>query len=172
MNTRFSRWSALAVALLDARLARIKFWVSSRLIICRTCLSAASISLWIDLIEHYVTRFAEPLRTEDRLRSVWDAVQKNLARNWTVASLAKEAKTSGEHLRRLCQRSLGRSPMRQLTYLRVQYAAHRLATTDEKIEMIARDVGYQNPFAFSNTFKRMTGFRPSRYQMHRSAKTK
>ena len=134
--------------------------------------NTASVSLWIDLIEHYVTRFAEPLRTEERLRSVWDAVQKDLSKEWTVTSLAKQAKTSGEHLRRLCQRSLGRSPMQQLTYLRMQYAAHRLATTDETIEVIARDVGYQNPFAFSNTFKRMTGFRPSRYQMHRSAKNK
>jgi AraC-like DNA-binding protein len=134
--------------------------------------NTASVSLWIDLIEHYVTRFAEPLRTEDRLRSVWDAVQKDLARDWTVASLAKIAKTSGEHLRRLCQRSLGRSPMQQLTYLRMQYAAHRLATSDETIETIARDIGYQNPFAFSNTFKRMTGFRPSRYQLQHYAKAK
>ena len=134
--------------------------------------NTASVSLWIDLIEHYVTRFAEPLRTEDRLRSVWDAVQKDLARDWSVASLAKIAKTSGEHLRRLCQRSLGRSPMQQLTYLRMQYAAHRLATSDETIEVIARDIGYQNPFAFSNTFKRMTGFRPSRYQLQHYAKAK
>lgn len=134
--------------------------------------NTASVSLWIDLIEHYVTRFAEPLRTEDRLRSVWDVVQKDLSRGWTIASLAEQANTSGEHLRRLCQRSLGRSPMQQLTYLRMQYAAHRLATTDETIEVIAHDVGYQNPFAFSNTFKRMTGFRPSRYQMHRPAKAK
>lgn len=126
-----------------------------------------SITLWIDLIEHYVTRFAEPLQREDRLRAVWDAVQADLARPWTVESLAALARISGEHLRRLCQRSLGRSPMQQLTYLRVQHAAHRLATTEEKVEAIALQVGYQNPFAFSNTFKRMTGFRPSRFQMHK-----
>jgi AraC-like DNA-binding protein len=129
--------------------------------------NTGSATLWIDLIEHYITRFAEPLQREDRLRAVWDAVQADLAHAWTAESLADLAKISGEHLRRLCQRSLGRSPMQQLTYLRMQYAAHRLATTHEKIEDIALRVGYQNPFAFSNTFKRMTGFRPSRYQMHK-----
>ena len=36
--------------------------------------------------------------------------------------------------------------------------------TGEKIEDIAQQVGYQNPFAFSNTFKRMTGFRPSQFR--------
>jgi AraC-like DNA-binding protein len=129
--------------------------------------NTGSATLWIYLIEHYITRFAEPLQREDRLRAVWDAVQADLAHAWTAESLADLAKISGEHLRRLCQRSLGRSPMQQLTYLRMQYAAHRLATTHEKIEDIALRVGYQNPFAFSNTFKRMTGFRPSRYQMHK-----
>jgi AraC-like DNA-binding protein len=129
-----------------------------------------SATLWIDLIDHYIARFAEPLQKEDRLRAIWNAVQADLAHPWTVESLAGLAKISGEHLRRLCQRSLGRSPMQQLTYLRIQYAAHRLATTEEKVEDVAHCVGYQNPFAFSNTFKRMTGFRPSHFQMHRARK--
>lgn len=128
---------------------------------------SSSATLWIDLIEHYISRFAEPLHREDRLRVVWEAVQADLAHPWTVAALAKLARMSGEHLRRLCQSSLGRSPMQQLTYLRIQHAAHRLATSQATIESIAHQVGYQNPFAFSNTFKRMTGFRPSRFQMHK-----
>lgn len=129
--------------------------------------NAGAATLWIDLIEHYIMRFAEPLQQEVRLRAVWDAVQADLAQPWTVKMLADLANISGEHLRRLCQRSLGRSPMRQLTYLRIQHAAHRLATTEEKVEEIAHRVGYQNPFAFSNRFRRMTGFRPSRFQMHK-----
>ncbi|RZA11588.1 MAG: helix-turn-helix domain-containing protein, partial [Lysobacteraceae bacterium] len=45
------------------------------------------------------------------------------------------------------------------------HAAHLLATSSEKIEAIAHAVGYVNPFAFSNTFKRLTGFRPSDYRL-------
>jgi AraC-like DNA-binding protein len=132
--------------------------------------NTGSVMLWIDLIEHYISRFAEPLQREDRLRAVWDAVQGDLAYPWTVSSLADLANMSGEHLRRLCQSGLGRSPMQQLTYLRIQYAAHRLATSQVTVEEIGHQVGYQNPFAFSNTFKRMTGFRPSRFQMHKPSK--
>ncbi len=130
---------------------------------------SGSAMLWIDLIEHYVTRFAEPLQREDRLRSVWEAVQGDLSRPWTLADLAGLANISGEHLRRLCQAGLGRSPMQQLTYLRIQHAAHELATGQAKIEDIALRVGYLNPFAFSNTFKRMTGFRPSHFRSRRQA---
>jgi len=128
-----------------------------------------SAMLWIDLIEHYITRFAEPLQREDRLRSVWERVQRELDRPWTAGDLAGLANISGEHLRRLCQASLGRSPMQQLTYLRIQHAAHQLATTQAKIEEIALGVGYNNPFAFSNTFKRMTGFRPSHFRTRRQS---
>ncbi len=130
---------------------------------------SASIMLWIDLIEHYVTRFAAPLQREDRLRPVWDIVQRDLRRPWTAGQLAKLASISGEHMRRLCQASAGRSPMQQLTYLRIQYAAHQLATTQARIEDIALRVGYHNPFAFSNTFKRMTGFRPSQFRRRRQS---
>jgi AraC-like DNA-binding protein len=130
---------------------------------------SGSAMLWIDLIEHYISRFAEPLQREGRLGAMWKEVQANLARPWTVASLAELARISGEHLRRLCQASLGRSPMQQLTYLRVQYAAHQLATTNARVEDVAQQVGYQNPFAFSNAFKRMTGFRPSHFQVRKEA---
>ncbi|MGH7957468.1 MAG: helix-turn-helix transcriptional regulator [Opitutaceae bacterium] len=86
-----------------------------------------------------------------------------------MLELAKLARVSEEHLRRLCQQSLGRSPIQPLTYLRVQHAAHLIATSEEKIEFIANSVGYLNPFAFSNTFKRMTGIRPTDYRARKRA---
>ncbi len=128
----------------------------------------AATVLWIDLIEHYVKRYTEPLRNEERLSKLWNEVIADLGRPWTLDQLAVIAGMSGEHLRRLCQTRLGRSPMQQLTYLRVQHAAQVLATTDKRVGDVAFEVGYQNPFAFSNTFKRMTGFRPSRFQRRRT----
>jgi AraC-like DNA-binding protein len=42
-----------------------------------------------------------------------------------------------------------------------------LAETDLKLDAIAERVGYANPFVFSNTFKRWTGWRPSLYRDRR-----
>jgi transcriptional regulator GlxA family with amidase domain len=126
----------------------------------------------VDSIERYVDRFVAPWRREQRLVAVWEAVREDLGRPWTQRDLADVARTSGEHLRRLCRASLGRSPMRQLAFLRMQHAAHLLATSDLKIDAIARVVGYANPFAFSTTFKRMTGFRPSHYRASRKDATR
>ena len=119
---------------------------------------------WADLIHAYVLRFAQPADQPDALRLLWERVAGHLGESWTLARLAREAGYSNEHLRRLCRRQLGRSPMHQVTYLRMRRAAELLATTEHTIEAIAHDVGYQNPFVFSNAFTKWIGWRPSLYR--------
>ena len=126
--------------------------------------SPAAMSLWIDLIQHYARTFAAPWRTDDRLRSVWQQVMQNIARDWSLNRLAAPAGMSSKQFTRLCHHSLGRTPAQHLTALRLQHAAHLLATTNDKVEVIAMQVGYRSLFTFSHTFKRMTGCRPSEYR--------
>ena len=57
-----------------------------------------------------------------------------------------------------------RTPMQQVTHLRLRHAASLLTSGDDKLEVIADAVGYANPFVFSNTFKKWTGWRPSEYR--------
>lgn len=124
----------------------------------------ASLHHWVELVQGYVTRFAQPWHVEDRLTQLWEAVASKPGHPWTLAELARRAHCSGEHLRRLCRRQLGRSPMQHVTYLRIRHGANLLTETDHKLEVIADLVGYANPFVFSNTFKRWTGWRPSDYR--------
>lgn len=124
----------------------------------------AACALWIDLIEHYVDRLAAPAGGEGRLGAVWAAVRREPGRAWRLDDLAAVAGVSGEQLRRLCNRGLGRSPMRQLAHIRMQAAAHMLAQGGCSVERAALEVGYDNPFAFSQAFRRVTGFRPSRFR--------
>ncbi|NNC88055.1 MAG: AraC family transcriptional regulator [Akkermansiaceae bacterium] len=126
----------------------------------------AVMQLWVDLVQAYVNRFAQPYQSDSRLYRVWSAVEQQPGRAWSLAELAATAAVSEEHLRRLCKKELGRSPMQQVTFLRMQKASHLLATTDEKIETIAREVGYRNPFTFSTTFKKWVGWRPSEHRGH------
>lgn len=124
---------------------------------------------WADLIHAYVLRFAQPSDQPDALRLLWERVAGHLGESWTLARLAREAGYSNEHLRRLCRRQLGRSPMHQVTYLRMRRASELLATTEHTIEAIAHDVGYQNPFVFSNAFTKWIGWRPSLYRRKKLA---
>lgn len=127
----------------------------------------AALHHWVELIHGFVARAARPWQGDDRLWRVWRAVEANLVREWRLADLAEVAHLSEEHLRRLSQQQLGRSPIQQVTHLRMRRAVSLLAGTDDKIETIALAVGYENPFTFSNAFKRWTGRRPSDYREKR-----
>lgn len=126
--------------------------------------SASALHHWSELVHHYVLRFAQPHTSDDRLWRVWQRVETDLAHSWTLDELAAVACLSGEHLRRLCRKELGRSPMQHLTHLRLQRARHLLSITDDKVEVIARAVGFESAFTFSNTFNKWIGWRPSEFR--------
>ena len=123
-----------------------------------------TVTHWVEIIHQYVLRFARPWQTDDRLGHLWEVVNQRLGEPWTLEALAKLCHLSNEHLRRLCRRELGRSPMHHVIYLRMQYAAQLLATTNDKVETVAHAAGYENPFVFSTTFKKWIGWRPSEYR--------
>ena len=120
--------------------------------------------MWVNLLHQYVMRFAQPQHADERLVKLWRQVEKNLARPWTLEEMAAMSHMSSEHLRRLCRRHLGRSPLQHLTFLRMQQAQHLLTTTREKIQTVAHAVGYENAFTFSTSFKKWVGWRPSEHR--------
>ena len=130
--------------------------------------SPALLHHWNELVHRYVVRFAQPHRPDERLWQVWQRVEANLARPWSLTEIAAIACMSEEHLRRVCRKELGRSPMQHLTFLRLQRAQHLLSVTDDKVEVIAHAVGFESSFTFSNTFKKWIGWRPSEQRDTRS----
>lgn len=130
----------------------------------RTNPLTAQSKLWVELIHGYVMAFAQPSHGDERLWRLWKEVESDLNRQWNVSEMASIAAVSEEHLRRLSLRELGRSPMKHVIFLRMQEACRLLSSSDDKIETIAHQVGYDNPFTFSTTFKKWIGRRPSDYR--------
>ena len=124
----------------------------------------SALTHWVNVIHYYVTSFARPWQMDDRLASLWEQVAAGLGEDWTLERLTAICHISNEHLRRLCRREMGRTPMHQVIYLRMQHAAKLLVETDEKIETIANSIGYRNAFVFSTTFKKWVGWPPSEYR--------
>jgi AraC-like DNA-binding protein len=123
---------------------------------------------WVSLAHGLVGRFARPWRGDSRSSKLWAAVAANLAADWKLATLAGQCRLSPEHLRRVCRRELGRTPMEHVTYMRVQSAQERLTETEDKIETIARQVGYRSAVVFSRAFVRCVGQTPSQYRERRA----
>lgn len=119
---------------------------------------------WIELAHGEAKRIAQPWQVDERLWAVWAEVARDLAADWTLESLAAHYRVSKEQFRRVCLRELGRSPMQHLTSLRIERAQHLLATTDDKVESVARQVGFDDASVFSRAFKRWVGRSPKAYR--------
>ena len=119
---------------------------------------------WIELTYDYVRSFAGSFRGDPRVQRLWDLVQGRLDFAWDTKSLARESGLSFEHLRRLCLKEIGRTPMNHLTHLRIQQAIRSISETDDKLAVIAHKVGFANGNSFSSAFKKSTGHAPSHFR--------
>jgi AraC-like DNA-binding protein len=127
----------------------------------------AHLSVWAELLLLEARRLmlsTGVIGSSNRLRALWEAVEQDIAHPWTAHELAQRVFLSEGQLRVVCQQVTGRSPMEQVTFLRMRRAATLLVSTNYSIGQTALAVGYTNPFAFSTAFKRVIGVAPSRYQ--------
>ncbi|MGH8875909.1 MAG: AraC family transcriptional regulator, partial [Stackebrandtia sp.] len=90
------------------------------------------------------------------------AMHRAPAANWTVASLAAEARVSRAWLAKRFSELMGQSPLAYLTQWRMTLAEDMLAQPDATVASIAKRVGYSNAYAFSAAFKRIRGVSPAR----------
>ncbi|WP_309717465.1 AraC family transcriptional regulator [Armatimonas sp.] len=130
----------------------------------RAAAEAAHLAVWSELTLLQARRLLRGGARPERLRSVWDAVESNLAHPWTAPELSALACLSEGQLRVVCQQETGNSPLEQVTLLRMRHAGALLLSTEANIEQVAGAIGYANPFAFSTAFKRVMGVPPSHWR--------
>jgi AraC-like DNA-binding protein len=92
------------------------------------------------------------------------AMHRDPARPWTVASLAAEAGLSRAPFARRFTALLGQPPLTYLTWWRMTTAARLLRESDAPLGAVAAEVGYSSEFAFANAFKRRHGVAPGRFR--------
>ncbi|WP_030410235.1 AraC family transcriptional regulator [Streptomyces sp. NRRL S-1448] len=90
------------------------------------------------------------------------------ARRWTVAELAARVGTSRAAFAARFTALVGEPPLTYLTSWRMTLAADLLRDAQTTVAAVAREVGYEDPFAFSVAFKRNRGVSPSvwRHRTH------
>jgi AraC-like DNA-binding protein len=93
------------------------------------------------------------------------AIHDDPARPWTVPELAAVVGHSRATLARRFAALVGQPPMAYLTWWRMTRAARLLRDSDAPLSAIARQVGYESPFAFSHAFKRLFGQSPNQYRL-------
>ncbi len=102
-----------------------------------------------------------------RVPYVTDAAQilaRDLRETPDLEQLARQVGTSPRNLTRAFRRHLGLTPLQYTTNLRVEEAARLLRETDEAVQSIAWQVGFQSPPHFHRVFRRALGATPKAYR--------
>jgi AraC-like DNA-binding protein len=92
-------------------------------------------------------------------------------RAWSVVSLANELGLSRSAFAARFAQLVGESPLRYLARLRLNVAASRLRSSDEKMSSIAANLGYESDSGFNKAFKQRYGETPGHYRRRFSART-
>lgn len=106
----------------------------------------------------------EPLTTrtkDDRINAVIDLFQKRLGESIDLAQAARSAAMSDRTFYRAFRRSTGMTPHQWLLTARLKRAQERLELTDESVERIAQECGFESPITFRQRFREMFGTTPS-----------
>lgn len=104
---------------------------------------------------------------DPRIAAALEALHRQPERAWTVEQLAAEVNWSRLAFAARFSQLVGEAPLKYLTRWRMQLAMMWLADTEDSIEVIAWRTGYTSVYAFSKTFKRLTGIAPGAYRKAR-----
>jgi AraC family transcriptional regulator len=93
-----------------------------------------------------------------------DSVHDRFAEGFSIAEIAAEVGVHPAHLAREFRRHYELPIGAYARRLRLDWAAARLATTDDPLAAIAYDAGFSNQSHFTRAFKEHTGLTPARYR--------
>lgn len=115
-------------------------------------------------INRLCLRFYDEIPNHSSIQTGIDYIDINSSENISVQDVAKEVCFSANHFSRVFKKETGYSFVAYLTFIRVQKSVWLLRNTDQSIEQIAFEQGFNTPSYFSRIFKKLVGISPSEYR--------
>lgn len=86
----------------------------------------------------------------------------------SVAEMAEHLHMSESSLSHKCTRLLGASPHKAFLRVRMERAQYLLANTEMSVKEVAAELGFEDPYGFSRTFKTVCGVAPTHWRDRRA----
>jgi len=113
--------------------------------------------------ENLALNLAIPTASDQRLKAVLIYLEENIQESDNFPVIARHFHFSERTLSRLFQKDLGMSFVRYNTILKMIKAVQLLLEGRLPVNEIAEKVGYHSIPTFSNSFKKLTGLRPTEF---------
>ena len=109
------------------------------------------------LVQIEVSNSISDMQTDKVVLRAYNYFQKNLGRKISLEETAKEIGVSVPGLIGHFKATTGITPIKYLISLRIKNAETLLCNTDFSIAQISDQCGFENPYYFCNTFKKVCG---------------
>jgi AraC family transcriptional regulator, arabinose operon regulatory protein len=109
------------------------------------------------------------MHTDARVRQAMDYLVINLRQPFRLETLARHCGLSISRLAHLFKSEIGLSPQQFFEQQRMWHASQLLRVTGLSIAEVADEVGYEDPFYFSNRFSRYSGKSPTQFRRSKKA---
>lgn len=126
--------------------------------------------LFVYAIRAYASNAAAPPKgwlaaiSDKHLSKAIEAMHGDVERNWSVASLAREARMSRSAFALKFKTLLGQTPLEYLTQWRMYRASAMIRSNHTSFSEVASAVGYGSESSFSRVFRREMGVAPREYR--------
>ncbi|WP_308418362.1 AraC family transcriptional regulator [Nostoc sp. CENA543] len=128
-------------------------------------------TLCVHILKHYCVASANNLYyAKDKGLSSWKLKQAiayindNLEQDLALAEIAAIVDMSMYHFSRLFKQSTGLAPHQYVMNCRIERAKKLLIQTNQPIEKICEQIGFQSQSHFTNVFRKLTGITPRAYR--------
>lgn len=91
-------------------------------------------------------------------------IAQNYSKNIFISDLSNICNLSEPYFRVLFKKAVGRTPLQQISYIRLKMAKTLLKSTNLSILSISQSVGYESISSFNRAFKSQFGCSPSEYR--------
>lgn len=99
--------------------------------------------------------------------TAYSFIMKNFSTDITIPQIAKYVGCNPDYLTKQFKETFGKTIIRFINDIRIEYAKRLLTTTNTPIKMIASESGYHSDIHFRQTFKKHAGCTPSAYRCSR-----
>jgi AraC-like DNA-binding protein len=101
-------------------------------------------------------------RESKLINRTFQYVSKHMADPIAIGDILQELAVNKTNLERSFRKVLNYTPQRAILRFKIERSMEMLQH-GESIKTIAKDLGFNSLYHFSNTFKRITGIRPTEY---------
>jgi two-component system response regulator YesN len=111
-----------------------------------------------------VLRYFEETAKDAQIKKSIEYIATHYADEITCTKVAAHINFSPAYFSRLFKKETGRSYVEYVTFVRLKRASALLRHSDNTIEQIAEELGFNTPNYFSNIFKKYIGLTPSEFR--------